>query len=1237
MAPLELVIEIAGPFALRERRKGRANRFGGMRMRLWKLGAIALLAALVAGCGGNSTPVGITVSSAGAGTGSTATVNINGTVQFFAAVTGGSTNTVFWQICLVPTVPGTQPTSCTQGIGPATGCPIPTVSKPLIGFGTISATGLYTAPGTVPSPSLFVVMASSCIQSTAFGLQSTQVAGGVTVQLTPSSASLETGDRFLLALSITGTQDKSVTWTVTNGTNPPVVGGDSTIGFICPNPAAPQPCPDGTYVAPNTPPPGGTVQVKATSAASGSPFGQSTISVAQAVPPTVTSIDPPTAAQGSVQQDVYVTGSNFFITSTVVVGPSLDPVPTTYISSALLRATIPASELSGSVVTNLSIRVRQQDGSLNPPGSPDLILAPTRPAVISSSPDSITQAASGVGIALAGGYYSPGTTTATFNGQGATTNFQDSRDLSVGISFATTPDPGLYPIVVQNAGVAAPSATNLAVVPTSIPSAPGAPIAVGAGPSAVAIDNALHLAVVVNQGGGSVSLIDLGSNSVVKTIGIAAINGGTSRPTGVAVDDVADNQLLDDLALVVNNGDNSVAVIDLITQAVTKTIDLTPFTPTGSAPFSIGVNPLSHRAFVANQSTNLGTVLDLVTSNPNLATPCNTPPCVLTTVGGNLPPNYSVGVNPAIAVDPRLNWAVITPGGQGVVNFVDLGRNPGAGDGGRQPRVIGNFTPSNGAGGAAVTTRGVGINTETHQILLTDPEATTLTTFSLLDQSVNALTFTSNGTLFSEANFIAAAVNPLDNLGVVVNGNGGSATVVDLATGNVLRQDIPVGNSPQAVAVDQATNRAVIVNQGGNNVSILALGPTIRSPQIIEASPAVTFAPAASPLRLTLNGTGFVAGSQVLLDGTQIPIASTTSHQIVAMVPAAMLAGAHRYIVAVQNPGQLSNVAGLTVIKPVSTGPLGSAPSGVAVDNDRDLAVVTNTTTGTVGLIDLTTGTLETPALSSSVSVGTLPQGVAVFPRLGKAVVANNGSNNFTVVDVTGTSPSQTVSCNPCLGPNGVAGNQDTGEAAVSGNQSNSLTFVSLLASPPVIVSSTTVDQGPGAVAIDPNPNFNFTAVATTSQESTVDLVSTIGGGIIHRVNGLTQPTGAIFDPLNQVFLTADSGFNNLQIIDPTTFLSTPVRVGINPTSLDYNFQTSTLVTVNSTSNTMSVVRYQCPPVTGQVANCQGAQTRAILGLPDSGQTSQLVQFSVAIDLKMNLAVVVDQNNSRVLLIPLPH
>jgi DNA-binding beta-propeller fold protein YncE len=372
-----------------------------------------------------------------------------------------------------------------------------------------------------------------------------------------------------------------------------------------------------------------------------------------------------------------------------------------------------------------------------------------------------------------------------------------------------------------------------------------------------------------------------------------------------------------------------------------------------------------------------------------------------------------------------------------------------------------------------------------------------------------------------------------------------------------------------------------------------------------------------------------------------------TPNQIVAAIPAAMLGLAHRYIVAVQNPGQMSNVTDLTVIQTVSTGVAGSAPFGVAVDNVRDLAVVTNTGTGTVALIDIPTGTLETPASPSAVLVGTAPQGVAVIPRVGLAVVANNGSNTYSVVDVTGMNPANT--CGACTastsyqGPNGVAVNQDGLQAAITSSLSNTVNFVNVLASPLGVGASGQVDQGPGAVAIDPTPNPNlgnsvFAAVATASETSSVVIVNT-GGGIAKRVTGLQAPTGAVFDPLNQVFIVANSLQDTLTFIDGATFNSTSVAVGVDPTSLDYNFQTSTLVTVNSASNTMSVMEYTCSPVTiiGQPITCStGPKTRLILGLPGSAQFSQLQQYSVSIDLKLNLAVVVDQNNDRVLLIPLP-
>jgi DNA-binding beta-propeller fold protein YncE len=155
--------------------------------------------------------------------------------------------------------------------------------------------------------------------------------------------------------------------------------------------------------------------------------------------------------------------------------------------------------------------------------------------------------------------------------------------------------------------------------------------------------------------------------------------------------------------------------------------------------------------------------------------------------------------------------------------------------------------------------------------------------------------------------------------------------------------------------------------------------------------------------------------------------------------------------------------------------------------------------------------------------------------------------------------------------------------------------------------------------------------VTTASLASSVQLLTVPGGALVQRINGLQVPTGIVFDPVNQVFLVANSLLNNVVVVDPATFNQNSIRVGINPTALDYNFQTSTLVTVNRASNTVSVLDYVCPPpANGATTACPNPQVRTVLGLSGSQQ------FSVAIDQKLNLAVLADQNNNRILLVPLP-
>jgi DNA-binding beta-propeller fold protein YncE len=1227
-------------------------------MRAWKLGAILLLMVLASSCSKNSTPVGVSISGQGP---SPLTVIVNHPAQFAANVSGASTSTVFWQICEPPATPSTKipPTECTAGQGPS-GCTISAVASPITGFGTITLNGLYTAPPTVPQPATFLIVATSCIKATAFATFTVTIDSGIRVQISPTTASLGPNENFQFTATVSGTSNTAVVWSVNS-----VPGGNATVGFVCPTINAPCGNP-GEYFAPSVSP--GSVTVTAQSGADPTHQGSAAVTIGSGSPPAFAAtnpMDPTVAAQGSVQQDVYLSGSGFLSTSRVLVGGVAVPVANvTFLGGGtLLRVTIPAAQLTQA--GDIDVSVQSQSGTLNS-GTLKLHVNAVRPALIASTPDSVQQDNGGTSLSvnLTGGYFVPnGKTTATFNGVGCgggaqvCTTFVDSRHLTVAINDTSVNAPGLYQLIVQNsdaatAGVPSITGLNLAVTPdpTSISGSPTPTITVGSGPSAVAIDNADGIAVVANTASNSVSLVNMITNA---PIGGAIAVG--SLPTGVAVDDLLPHHL----AYVVNSGSNSISVIDLslATPAVTQTLLLSNYAPAiipiGTVPFAIGVNPLTHRAFVANRSTNVGTVLDLANANTNLVPPCGTPPCPVTTIEGGITP-YGTGAHPGVAVDPRLNWAMITPGGAGVTSLVDLGRAASAGDVGRVPELIGSISIS-------PALQGIGLNTETHQALLTNPSGSVLTTFSLLNNAVTSVQFTVGGTALNALNYAAAAVNPLENIGLAIQGSttGAQAVVADLENGVVLKPVSGLGGLPQAVAVDPASNKAVIVYQGDGKVGILSLGPPLSSPQILEASPATTLT-SATPLQLTITGGNFMPGSVVRLDQTALATAAVlstctaTCRQLIATVPAGMLGAARRYLLDVQNPGNsVSNVTDLTVIQAVS---VGNSPVGVAVDTDRDLAVITNSLDDTASLVSLTPlSTTFSPQslgptgiIGSPISTGTTPQGVAVLPRLGVAMVANNGSNNVTSIDLTTIVPTsaQVNLCgSSCTGPTGVAFNQDAAVAAVtdtnSGNlfSTGNLSFLGVARTTTQVTTtlgaSPAVDPDPVAVAVD--PALNFAAVATVSSTSSLDIVSMATTAIVGRVNSLQNPSGVVFDPVNQVFLTVNSLVNNIVITNPASLTSTTVSVGIAPTSVDYNFQTSSLVTVNAGSHTMSVLDYTCPPSIAAPL-CVNPQVRAVLAL-GGAQTSTLVlgPNAVAIDPKLSLAVIVDPDNNRVLLVPLPH
>jgi DNA-binding beta-propeller fold protein YncE len=628
-------------------------------------------------------------------------------------------------------------------------------------------------------------------------------------------------------------------------------------------------------------------------------------------------------------------------------------------------------------------------------------------------------------------------------------------------------------------------------------------------------------------------------------------------------------------------------------------------------------------------------------------------------------------------------------------------------------------SPNLNFGGISPTSQGIAINPITHSAAIVDADATSqnpqINILNQLDQSVTSIRLFATCTAFSPTcangpEFIGTASvawQPYTNSIISYNpGRPGSGStnqvslsepvtakryaIIDLGTATSGSVSLPVQNGTTGtlilsggVAVDPATNQAFVAQSGSNLIQVINLGPsaTINAlkkteiteivvpnpnpgPGIIGGIPKAllpqgTLTSTADLAGVKIFGAGFVAGSQVRLDGTPLPAANVSidpsERLITATIPASFLAMPHHYALDVISGGVQSNANDFIVIKAVdmsvacTTGP--ATPSSVAIADQlangpfSPIAVVTNSGCNNISTIDINIASPTFGHVLHSTAVGATPQGIAVSPRLGLAVVANNGDATASVVNLlTNTQPVAAVAVG--TNPIGVAISDATGVAMVANFTSNTVSQINLGllfgSAPATSLTASTIGgiQQPIAVAIDPDRGTNnqglavVTGLQLTNGASTgalfpvdIGLPAPTLSTTISISNVSSSPTGIVFNPavstgtanLGLFYINA-SGANTIGSFNPDSGGVSSTGVGINPTALAVNPQSGAILTSNFAGKSVSVVD-----------TTSGAKTVQTLGLPGSAQ------FGVAIDQFTNLAVVVDQANNRVLLFPMPN
>jgi YVTN family beta-propeller protein len=434
----------------------------------------------------------------------------------------------------------------------------------------------------------------------------------------------------------------------------------------------------------------------------------------------------------------------------------------------------------------------------------------------------------------------------------------------------------------------------------------------GTNPVSVAVNPVTNKIYVANNASGNVTVIDGATNSTT------TVSVGTSE-------NPVTNKIYED------NQSPNVTVID---GATNSTITLNA----SSGPFSVAINPVTNKVYVANLTSNNVTVIDGATNSTATVT---------------------AGTNPnSVAVNPVTNKVYVANNASNNVTVIDGATNS-------------TTTVSAGSGPDTVV-----LNPVTNKIYVSNDVGNTVT---VIDGSSNSAVTVAAGI---EPNSIA--LNPLTNKIYVANFRSNNVTVIDGATNSTAA--VSAGTGSISVAVNPVTNKIYVANKVSADVTVID-GAT-NSTTTLSAGFNPTSV-AVNPLTNKIYVANNLSHNVTVIDGASNTVIATVD---VGSNPVWVAVNPMTNKIYVTNSGSV-NVTMIdgTTNSATNIG-VGFFPFQVAVNPVTNKIYVANNDTASVTVIDGATNS------TSTVSTGANALSVAVNPVTNKIYVTNAGSSNVTVI-----------------------------------------------------------------------------------------------------------------------------------------------------------------------------------------------------------------------------------------------
>ncbi len=301
---------------------------------------------------------------------------------------------------------------------------------------------------------------------------------------------------------------------------------------------------------------------------------------------------------------------------------------------------------------------------------------------------------------------------------------------------------------------------------------------------------------------------------------------------------------------------------------------------------------------------------------------------------------------------------------------------------------------------------------------------------------------------------MAVAVNEVTNKAFVLNHGSNSVTVIDGNTRAVIAT-VKTGAGPEGLAVNPVTSKVYVANPGDGSVTVIdgatnTVAATVRAgsyPQAIAVNPAtnkIYVANNYSHSVTVIDGATYATQTLRVGQGARAIVANPITAKIYTV-----------------NYGSRDATEIDGAANTVTSIPAGKHPWAIAMDTRANKIYVVNEDSANVSIIDGATGSTK------NVTVGDLPFAVAVNPATNTGYVLSYLANTMAVIDAVSGTVTKTLTL--ASRPSAIAVNPNTNQIYVGNQKTASVTVVDGKTN--LVVGTVKAGSIPYAMAVDAASN----------------------------------------------------------------------------------------------------------------------------------------------------------------------